>query len=88
MESLADVSRKGMPMESANSCFQSVGIQSTIKKAGGERPYFSNAIFHNFLGHEIRFIANQEFLDVICGVAFNLFQPHSHVFKRFYWSTE
>lgn len=43
--------------------------------------YLGNAIFHNFLGYEVGFVANEEFLDVVCRVALNFLQPHPNVLK-------
>lgn len=71
-----------MLRESANSCFQE-GETRSVRKAHQREVYLGDAVFHNFLSHQVRFVADQEFLDVIRRVALDFFQPHPHVFKRF-----
>lgn len=62
------------------------GLSGPGKESGGRSTHLGNAVFHNFLGHKVGFVTNQEFLDRVRCVAFNFFQPHPHVFERFYQS--
>ena len=57
------------------------GVSQLGRESGGRSTHLGNAVFHDFLGHKVGFITNQEFLDRIRCVAFDLFQPHPHVFE-------
>ncbi len=75
---LADVSRKGMPMLSANSC--SGGVVSGSAKTARDRaatflPYLGNGVLDHLLVCHIALVAHEQLVDALGGVPVYLLQP-------------
>jgi len=92
---LADVSRKGMPRLSANSCcaWSAACVQGEGKwQPGGRarrgdatrhlRPYLRHGVFDHLLVRHIALVAYEELVDAFGGVPVNLLQPLLDVVER------
>lgn len=53
------------------------GLQTPDSQAGPA--HLSCGVVHDFLGGEVTLVANQEFIDILTGVAIYLLQPLFHV---------
>ena len=78
----AEVSRKGIPRLSANSCSRP---PSDKVSSSGERPgsYLGNRVLDNLLVRHIALVANEELIDALGRIAVNLLEPLLDVVERF-----
>lgn len=87
----ADVSRKGMPRESANSYhYTTISMsrhvtkekRATRTKGKSEATYLCDSVFHDLLVRHVALISNKQLVDTLGGVSVNFLEPLFHVVKR------
>ena len=77
----AEVSRKGMPRLSANSC-TGLDMAAADSLQIVMSTHLCNGVLDDLLVGHIGLVADQQLVDALCGISVNLLEPLLHVVER------